>query len=296
MSVDGNKTNRTHYPRRKQNLYQQMQELPKSYSVIALSSMTKVRAAQLMKIRKKFHNDIKIKIIKNRVVQKSFEKINGIVGLDQLSSKLEGQCALMFTNISPFKLNLVFDQNKVYLAAKGGDVTKMDITIPSGNTGISPGPVLSEFKEVNVPTKIDQGTIWVSKDTRVAKAGDVITQKTAALLSKLNIKPIEAGIAINFAISGGLVFGENDLKIDLKAYADELIMSHCQALLLAVESAYTTSETIKPLLNKANRFAELLASTSGYISPSTVKLVLARTQLNASVIAETIRKKGYIAS
>ena len=296
MSVDGNRTARTHYPRRKQNLYQQMQELPKSYSVIALSSMSKVRAAQLMKIRKKFHNDITIKIIKNRVVQKSFEKINDIVGLDQLSSKLEGQCALMFTNISPFKLNLVFDQNKVYLPAKGGDVTKMDITIPSGNTGISPGPVLSEFKEVNVPTKIDQGTIWVSKDTRVAKAGDVITQKTAALLSKLNIKPIEAGIAVNFAISDGLVFGENDLKIDLKAYSDELIMSHCQALLLAVESAYTTSETIKPLLNKANRFAELLASTSGYISPSTVKLVFARTQLNASIIAETIRKKGYVAS
>ena len=95
-----------------------------------------------MKIRKKFHNDITIKIIKNRVVQKSFEKINDIVGLDQLSSKLEGQCALMFTNISPFKLNLIFDQNKVYLPAKGGDVTKMDITIPSGNTGISPGPVL----------------------------------------------------------------------------------------------------------------------------------------------------------
>jgi large subunit ribosomal protein L10 len=273
-----------------------MQELPKSYSVIALSSMSKVRAAQLMKIRKKFHNDIKIKIIKNRVVQKSFEKINGIVGLDQLSSKLEGQCALMFTNISPFKLNLVFDQNKVYLAAKGGDVTKMDITIPSGNTGISPGPVLSEFKEVNVPTKIDQGTIWVSKDTKVAKAGDVITQKTAALLSKLNIKPIEAGIAVNFAISDGLVFGENDLKIDLKAYANELIMSHCQALSLAVESAYTTLETIKLLLNKANGLAESLASTSGYISPSTVKLVLARTQSNASIIAEVIKKKGYTAS
>jgi large subunit ribosomal protein L10 len=296
MSANGNRTNRTHYPRRKQNLYLQMQELPKAYSVIALSSMSKVRAAQLMKIRKKFHNDIKIKIIKNRVVQKSFEKINGIVGLDQLSSKLEGQCALMFTNISPFKLNLVFDQNKVYLHAKGGDVTKRDIIIPSGNTGISPGPVLSEFKEVNVPTKIDQGTIWVSKDTRVAKVGDVITQKTAALLSKLNIKPIEAGIAVNFAISDGLVFEENDLKIDLKEYANELITSHCRALSLAVELAYTTSETIRPLLTKANRFAELLASTSGYISPSTVKLVLARAQSNAGVIAETIKNKGYMAN
>ncbi|MDQ5869169.1 MAG: 50S ribosomal protein L10 [Thermoproteota archaeon] len=296
MSANGNRTNRTHYPRRKQNLYLQMQELPKAYSVIALSSMSKVRAAQLMKIRKKFHNDIKIKIIKNRVVQKSFEKINGIVGLDQLSSKLEGQCALMFTNISPFKLNLVFDQNKVYLHAKGGDVTKRDIMIPSGNTGISPGPVLSEFKEVNVPTKIDQGTIWVSKDTRVAKVGDVITQKTAALLSKLNIKPIEAGIAVNFAISDGLVFEENDLKIDLKEYANELITSHCQALSLAVELAYTTSETIRPLLIKANRFAELLASTSGYISPSTVKLVLARAQSNAGIIAKTIKNKGYMAN
>lgn len=296
MSANGNRTNRTHYPRRKQNLYLQMQKLPKAYSVIALSSMSKVRAAQLMKIRKKFHNDIKIKIIKNRVVQKSFEKINDIVGLDQLSSKLEGQCALMFTNISPFKLNLVFDQNKVYLHAKGGDVTKRDIIIPSGNTGISPGPVLSEFKEVNVPTKIDQGTIWVSKDTRVAKVGDVITQKTAALLSKLNIKPIEAGIAVNFAISDGLVFEENDLKIDLKEYANELITSHCRALSLAVELAYTTSETIRPLLTKANRFAELLASTSGYISPSTVKLVLARAQSNAGVIAETIKNKGYMAN
>ena len=73
-------------------------------------------------------------------------------------------------------------------------------------------------------------------------------------------------------------------------------MSHCQALSLAVESAYTTLETIKLLLNKANGLAESLASTSGYISPSTVKLVLARTQSNASIIAEAIKKKGYIAN
>ncbi len=294
MSANGNRTKRTHYPKRKQNLYQQMQEIPKAYSVIALSSMSKVRAAQLMKIRKMFHKDIKIKIIKNRVVQKSFENVHGIGGLDQLSSKLEGQCALMFTNISPFKLNLVFDKNKVYLPAKGGDVTKKEILIPSGNTGISPGPVLSEFKEANVPTKIDQGTIWVSKDTRVAKVGDVITQKTAALLSKLNIKPIEAGIAVNFAISDGLIFEENDLKINLEEYTNELSNSHSQALSLAVESAYTTSETIKPLLSKAHKIAEVLVSALGYISPSTVKLVLARILSNANVIAETIKNKGYI--
>ena len=37
--------------------------------------MAKVRAAQLMNVRKKFHNEILIKIIKNKVSQKSFETV-----------------------------------------------------------------------------------------------------------------------------------------------------------------------------------------------------------------------------
>jgi large subunit ribosomal protein L10 len=60
---------RTSYPQGKQSLYQQMMELPKSYNVIALSKVNKVRATQLMMIRKKFHKDIVIKVIKNRVTQ-----------------------------------------------------------------------------------------------------------------------------------------------------------------------------------------------------------------------------------
>src|SRR3990170_2974803 len=181
---------RTSYPEGKQNLYQQMIELPKSYNVIALSKVNKVRATQLMMIRKKFHKEIVIKVIKNRVTQRAFEKIPDVKGIDKLSSQLEEQCALMFTNISPFKLNLIFEQNKVFLPAKGGDITKIEIMIPAGDTGITPGPVLSEFKEANVATKIDQGTIWVSKDSIVAKPGDVISTKLASLLSKMNIKPI----------------------------------------------------------------------------------------------------------
>src|ERR671934_238727 len=188
-----------HYPRKKRLIYDELQQLPREYNVIALSKITKVRATQLMMIRKKFRNDIKIRIIKNRVAIRAFEKVQGITGLENLSKQLEGQCALMFTNISPFKLNLIFSQNKVFLPAKGGDVATKEIAVPAGNTGIAPGPVLSEFKVANIPTKIDQGTIWVSKDTVVAKAGDVVSMPLASLLSKLNIKPIEAGIAVNFA-------------------------------------------------------------------------------------------------
>ncbi|TLX86646.1 MAG: 50S ribosomal protein L10 [Thaumarchaeota archaeon] len=287
------KHTRTIYPKGKQELYQQMLELPKSYNVIALSKVNKVRATQLMKIRKKFHKEIIIKVIKNRVTQRAFEKISDLQGIDKLSSQLEGQCALMFTNISPFKLNLIFDQNKVFLLAKGGDITKTEIMIPSGDTGITPGPVLSEFKEANVPTKIDQGTIWVTRDTIVAKPGDVISTKLASLLSKLNIKPIEAGIVVNYAIADKLVFAEDDLKIDINEIKNELSRSYNESISLAVESSYFTRESMGYLLSKASRQAQSLALESNYLSKDTAAQIISTEEIKAQNLVNKLKNKGY---
>jgi large subunit ribosomal protein L10 len=281
------------YPKKKRVMYQELQDLPSKYNVIALSRMTKVRATQLMAIRKKFRNDIKIMIIKNKVAIRAFEKVKNITGIQDLSKQLEGQCALMFTNISPFKLNLIFAQNKVFLAAKGGDIATKEIVVPAGNTGIAPGPVLSEFKVANVQTKIDQGTIWVSRDSVVARPGDVISVQLASLLSKLNVKPIEAGIAVNFAIAEGLIFKEQDLRVDLDEYKSDLIVSFQQALALAIEVGYITPDTVKPLIVKAHQQARSLAAESGYVSADTAEIVLPRAQAKAQAIANKAKEKGY---
>src|SRR5688572_28709427 len=277
---------RKHYPKKKRLMYEELQRVPTEYSVIALSKMTKVRAAQLMMIRKKFRNDIKIKIIKNKVATRAFEKVKGVPGLENLSKQLEDQCALIFTNINPFKLNLIFAQNKVFLPAKGGDIATKEIFIPAGNTGIAPGPVLSEFKAANVPTKIDQGTIWVSKDTLVAKPTDVISTQLASLLSKLNVKPIEAGISVNFAVAEGLVFHDHDILINLAEYKDELVKSFEQAVALATEAGYMTPETVNPLLVKAQQEARSLASAAGYLTSETAHFVLPRAYAQAQVVAD----------
>jgi large subunit ribosomal protein L10 len=274
-------------------MYEELQRVPTEHTVIAMSKMTKVRAAQLMMIRKKFRNDIKIKIIKNKVAIRAFEKVKGVAGLENLSKQLEGQCALISTNINPFKLNLIFAQNKVFLAAKGGDIATKEIVVPSGNTGITPGPVLSEFKTANVPTKIDQGTIWVSKDTLVVRPGDVISTPLASLLSKLNVKPIEAGISVNFAISEGLTFKEQDLRINLDEYREDLVRSFEQALALATEAGYMIAETVKPLLVKAQQQASSLAAEAGYLTPETAGFVLPRAQLQAEAVANKAKEKGY---
>jgi large subunit ribosomal protein L10 len=284
---------RKHYPKKKRLMYEELQRLPAEHNVIALSKMTKVRAAQLMMIRKKFRNDIKIKIIKNKVAIRAFEKVKGVSGIENLSEQLEDQCALIFTNINPFKLNLIFAQNKVFLPAKGGDIATKEIFVPSGNTGITPGPVLSEFKTANVPTKIDQGTIWVSKDTLVAKPGDVISTPLASLLSKLNVKPIEAGISVNFAIAEGLQFKEQDLKLNPDEYKEELVRSFEQALALATEAGYMTPETVKPLLVKAQQQARSLVAEAGYLTSETAGFVLPKAQMHAQAIANKAKERGY---
>lgn len=282
------------YPQKKQFMYQELQELPKKYNVIALSKMNKVRATQLMTLRKKFHGQIIIKIIKNKVAQRAFEKVSKILGIEYLSKELEGQCALMFTNLSPFKLNLIFSENKVFLPAKGGDIAPKDIIVPAGNTGIPPGPVLSEFKEAKVQTKIDQGSIAVTKDTVVAKSGEVISQKLASLISKLDIKPIEAGVLVNYAISEGLQFREKDLQLDVKAYIKELQVCSSSALNLAVELVYFAPETISSIISLAYQNSVNVASKAGYVSKDTAAIILDTAHANAHGLSEALKMKGYV--
>jgi large subunit ribosomal protein L10 len=291
------RSQRTSYPKKKRLMYQQLQKLPKEFEVIALSKMTKVRATQLMAIRKKFRNEIKITVIKNKVAKKAFEKVKEIQGIDNLSEQLEGQSALMFTNINPFKLNSILFQNKVFLQAKGGDIANKEIIIPAGNTGITPGPVLSEFKEANVATKIDQGSIWVSKDTTVARSGQIISQKLASLMSKLNIKPIEAGISVMFAISDGLIFNERDLGIDLKEYKNELIKSFQEAIALAIASSYFTKDTARPLIARAHQHAIALSRESRYLSRENLEnTLLPEAEGQARLLSSTLSLKGYKAT
>ena len=115
-----------------------------------------------------------------------------------------GSKVLIFTQLNPFELILFLNKNKVRVPAKGGDMATGEIMIPAGNTGLQPGPVISEFNEAKVQTRIEGGSIFIAKDTIVARKGDIISTKTASLLSKLGMKPMEAGLALSYAYDNGL--------------------------------------------------------------------------------------------
>ena len=168
--------NRTTYPKKKSQMYQQLQELPKQYQTVALIQMSKVRSSQILPLRKTFKDEVLFFSIKDKVAKISLKSLE-IPGIKEIADELKGQCMLLFTNMSPFKLNVLLAKNKVMMAARGGDIASIDVVVPAKNTGIAPGPMLTEFKEAGIPTKIDQGTIWISKDTTPVKKGDAINEK-----------------------------------------------------------------------------------------------------------------------
>lgn len=287
------KSGRRSYPKKKRLMYQEMMKFPKEYRALAISNLNKVRASQLMQLRKKFRADMKLRVVKNKVVQRAFEKIDDIPRLPEFSNRLEGQCLLLFTNTNPFRLNLIFDKSKIFLPAKGGDIAPTEIIVHAGNTGITPGPVLSEFKEANVPTKIDQGSIWVVKDTRVVRPGDQISQKLASLLSKLDIKPIEAGISVSCALADGLLFTEEDLKIELDAFVKEMAKGAFEGLNLAIVCGYLTPETVRPLILQAGDEALNLSVSAGYLTKDTIKPILLNAHSRSLSVSKIVKEKGY---
>ena len=285
--------NRTVYPKRKTQMYQQLQELPKKYKVLALVKMTKVRASQILPLRKKLKGEVEFVSIKDKVAKKALEKVD-VPGIKEIIEELKDQCMFMFTNMSPFKLNVLLAKNKMMLAARGGDISSIDIVVPAKNTGIAPGPMLTEFKEAGIPTKIDQGTIWISKETTPVKKGEVINDKLAPLLGKLDIKPVEAGIALYSAIEDGLKYSEEELVIDVEKIRDEFAQAHQQAISLSIEAAYVTPENIGQILSKAAQSGRSVSIESGFMTDETKEQILQKADSQARAVAS--KAKDYTPS
>ncbi len=282
--------NRTSYPKRKSQMHQQLQELPKKYKVFAIIKMNKVRSTQILPLRKTLKGQVEFVSIKDKIAIKALESLD-VPGIKEMVGELKGQIMFLFTNMSPFKLNVLLAKNKIMMAARGGDVASIDIVVAAKNTGIAPGPMLTEFKEAGIPTKIDQGTIWIAKDTTPVKKGEAINEKLAALLGKLDIKPVEAGITLNSALEAGIKYSEEEMIIDVEKIRSEFAQAHQEAISLSIEAAYITADNISQILSKASQSARSVSIESGFMTNETKEQILQKADAQAKSLAS--KAKDY---
>ena len=276
--------NRTTYPKRKTEMYQQLVELPKKYKTVSIIQMNKVRSTQILPLRKTLKGEVEFVCVKDKVARKALES-SDIPGMKEISTELKGQVMFIFTNMSPFKLNVLLGKNKIMMGARSGDIASIDIVVPEKNTGIAPGPMLTEFKEAGIPTKIDQGTIWIAKETTPAKKGDAINEKLAAILGKLDIKPVEAGISLYSAVEDGLKYTEDEMVVDVEKTRNLFAQFHQEAVSLSIEAGYITSENVMQILSKAAQSARSVSIESGFMTDETKEQILQKADAQAKGLA-----------
>jgi large subunit ribosomal protein L10 len=237
---------------------EEIKEILKGYKSIGVASLQKVRAAQLQELKKNLAGKVYMRVLKNTLIKIALEGM-GETELKKLEQYLEGSNVLLFTDLNPFKLVLLLERGKVKTTAKSGDIAAMDVVIPAGNTGQPPGPIISQLNAVGLPTRIESGSVWVSKDTLVVRKGEAINERLAAVLSKLGIKAVEAGLLMTAVYDEGLMIVGDQLKLDVEGTKRSVEQSHGDAFALSLSIAYPTVDNINALLQTAHQKAFALS-------------------------------------
>ncbi len=256
-----------HTKKWKEQQLHQLGELAKQYPVIAIASLRNLPAPLSQLLRKQLQGKAVIKVCKTRVVKKALQQSKAdSSGLLQHANE---SIAIIFSNLNAFELFAFLKKNKVSMPAKAGMPAPADIIVPAGDTGLPPGPALSDLKQAGLKTAVKGPTISIAEDSVVAKKGATISKAVASALGKLDIKPIKVGLNIVACLEKGEVFTAAILDFDSEKVEAQFIAAHTAALNLAVEIGYCTSATIELLLSKAFNSAKAVALEANIVADAT---------------------------
>lgn len=266
--------------------------LLEKYDYISLLRTEQIGSKQLQAIKKALRNQAIITMARNalmiRALQKASEKKKN---LDKLIPFVEGTCAFAFTDISPFELSDLLLENKAQAPAKAGSVTPDDILIKAGNTGFPPGPLISELGQVGLKTRIQGGSIWITQDHVIVKAGETVTREQALVMSRLGMEPYEILLKLTVAYDSGILLSPDVFKIRRSDVIDQLTLAGQEVLSLAIAMSYITAETAPLLLQEAATAARSLSLFAGILTDETTDQILAQAEQGATALAQAVRSK-----
>lgn len=268
----------------------ELKELLSKYNSVGIASLEKVRSAQLQQLRRKLADSASMRVVKNSLIERAVAESTDKAGIEKLEEHLTGPNLFLFTNLNPFKLVLLLEQSRVKATARGGDVAAFDVTVPDGNTGLPPGPIISQFTAVGLRTRIEAGSVYVSKAATVVKEGEPISIQLASLLSKLGIKPVEVGLSLKVVYDDGVILTEDDLTLDIDAFKESIEQAHQFAFNLSLEAAIVLPDNVELLVKMAHQKAKSLALEVGILNKDTVEDLVRKANMQMQGLKEKLDK------
>jgi large subunit ribosomal protein L10 len=261
------------------------------HPVVAVVTIGGIPSASMQKIRAGLRGKAEVRSGKNNLLQLALEGAEKKVpGIKELEKIMDGQTALVASELNPFALYKQFSLSRTKMAAKPGQKAPFDIEIQKGDTPFKPGPVVGELQKAGIPAAIDQGKVIIKSTKVVVKKGDVISADLAAALAKLEIHPIEVGLDVKGIFEKGFLYKPDVLAIDETEFRNRLAKAVRSALALALEIGWATKTTIEPLIGKAVKGALGVGAATKTLTKDGVPEYLRTAFLQVSALLK--QKKG----
>lgn len=271
-----------HLPSWKKDEVAEIKKNAKAYSLIGLVDMYGIPAQQVQQIRRNLRGQAVIKVTRNTLIEHAFEDIGGDV--KDLTKYISGHSAIIFTNDNPFKLFKQLEKTKTKMAAKAGDKAPEDIVIEKGPTSFKPGPIVGELQQAGIPAAIEGGKVKIRETKTVVKKGGVISAKLAAILVKLDIKPMDVGLALQVAYHEGGIFEPSVLSVDETVVLAQIQLAATQAFNLSVNESIPTKDTMEAILTKAVREARGLAVEAAIYEKDVIDAIIGKAHAESQAI------------
>lgn len=280
---------KNHYKKWKESERSTFEEALGKYNYILVGNLNELPAKAEREFRAVLKkNGCFTKVMNSKVALKALHN----KGIKELDSYLQGPTLFALGNESPFKLYKEIKKNASPAFAREGMIAPEDISVNEGDTGIPPGPALTDFKVAHIDTQIRNGKIYIAKKTVVATKGSKIDSKIATLLTKLKVKPMKILLNLRTVLdrASNTSYAQDLLDVNMEELTNKIKDSYMRSQYLAISRGYVTKQTIRPLLVKGYKSSKAVALAGNVLNKDTVGAILGK----AHRIAHSMSKKTNI--
>ncbi|KAJ6817900.1 60S acidic ribosomal protein P0 [Iris pallida] len=212
------------------------------YSQVLIALADNVGSNQLQNIRKGLRGDSVVLMGKNTLIRRCIKlhaENSGNSNYLNLLPLLVGNVGLIFTKGDLKEVSEEVAKYKVGAPARVGLVAPIDVIVPPGNTGLDPSQT-SFFQVLNIPTKINKGTVEIITPVELIKKGDKVGSSEAALLAKLGIRPFSYGLVVTSVYDNGSVFSPEVLDLTEEDLIEKFAVGVSMVASLSLALSYPT--------------------------------------------------------
>ncbi len=279
-----------HVSEKKKETVAELKKLFEEYPIVGAVNMENLPAPQLQTMRALLRDQVVLRMTKRRLMAIVIDEVKGkMKGVEGLLEHMKiGMPALLFTKENPFKLYKTISKNKSPAPAKAGQIAPKDVIVKAGGTNFLPGPIIGELASLGIKSSVEGGKIAIKEDSVVAKTGDTISAELAAILSRLEILPMEIGLDVTAIYEDGTIYTRDILSVDESKYIDDIAQAAKWAFNLSVEASIPTKENIELFISKSFNDSKAVAIECGILADGAVDSILGKAHNQMVALKNTI--------